>query len=716
MKNKSNTIIISKIVIIGIAFFFVLIFIKLFYVSLSKEVDNVNLQKFASNRNTKKQTLYANRGSIFDVNGETLAQNTNSYTVIAFLEEKRTTDLKNPRHVVDINSTAEALSPLLNMDKESLVKLMSQDLYQVELGPGGRNISELLKEQIEALDLPGISFTTSTKRWYKMGDFASYIIGYAKQNDKDEIKGELGIEEEFNKDLKGENGSTEYQSDIYGYKIANTPEKTTYSIAGNDIYLTIDNNIQIILENSIDKFENEYDYTWINFTVANAKTGAIVGSASSPSYDPNKLNISSYLTPLTQYSYEPGSTMKIFSFMAAMENGVYNPDELYESGTMKIGEYTIKDFNKVGFGTISYDVGFAYSSNIAAANLAKKLGKSKLRDFYEKLGFGSKTGIELPDEYEGKINFKYDIETANASFGQGITTTPVQTIQALTTLTNDGDMLKPYIVDKIVNPETKEVIYEAKVNKTKDVVSKPTIKKMQELMNLVVYGGYTSASMYAPSNITIAGKTGTAQIGDAENGGYLTGAYNYIKSFAGYFPYEDPEYIIYVSVKQLQQTAYSPLPTLVRSVVEDISKTKSITETENVNSSEKMTTITNYISKKTDVLELDDKLNTILLGNGDYVINQYPNNKTKVNNGTKLFLLTNGNTFEMPNTKGWSSSEIFNFCKLIGLKYTFEGYGYVESTSIEPNSIIDINAELEIVLKPKGEISQEEKKNDDNGQ
>ena len=299
------------------------------------------------------------------------------------------------------------------MTKEQVLKLLNQDLYQVELGPGGRGITELTKKEIEKLNLPGIDFIFSTKRYYKMGNFASYIIGYARPNDKEEISGEMGIEKYYNDKLKGKDGKKTYQQDAYGYQL---PDNSKHPVLieeaedGNDIYLTIDNNIQLIAENAVYNLADKNDLKWVTFSVMEAKTGAIVASASSPSFNLNTLdNIESYLNPLTSYTYEPGSTMKIFSFMAAIENGIYNGEDTFDSGTIKLKDKTvIKDFNNVGWGKISYNKGFAYSSNVAATLLAQKLGTKKLKTFYENLGFGKNTGIELPGELPGKINFNYE--------------------------------------------------------------------------------------------------------------------------------------------------------------------------------------------------------------------------------------------------------------------------------------------------------------------
>ncbi len=703
MKKKRNpTIKINMIFIVGISLLFCLIIIRIIYISMAKEVDGVNLSTFAANRNTEKKTLYANRGTIYDVTGEILAQNVNSYTVIAYLSSSRTTDDKNPQHVVDKQATAQALAPLINMSEEQILNLLNKDAYQVELGPGGRGITELVKSQIEELNLPGIDFISSTKRYYKMGDFASYTIGYAKKDEDGEINGEMGIEEYFNDILKGKDGYTEYQKDLNGYQMPNTPSLTKDPTSGKDIYLTIDNNIQILLENSLDAIDNEYESEWITMTVADAKTGAIVATASNPSFNLNTLEgIENYLSPLVSYSYEPGSTMKIFSFMAAMEYGLYNGSETYMSGTINIGDDKVVDFNKgVGWGQITYDQGFTYSSNTAATMLAQKMGRAKLKDFYEKLGFGSPTGITLPGEESGKLAFKYDIEVANAAFGQGILVTPIQMIQALTTLTNDGVMLKPYIVDKIVDSDTNEVVEQYKRTEVATIASSATVEKLKSMMYDVVYSGFTDAKFYQPNNVTLIGKTGTAQIA-SPTGGYLTGEYDYIRSFAGIFPQEDPQYIIYIAAKQLQGPI-SRLAKVVTNVVEEVAKYKNITETENAIDESKIITLDNYIS--TDVQTTKDNLQAkgltpIIIGNGSKIINQYPIKGNTIVAGSKVMLLTNDSNYVMPDVSGWSRSDIVTFCKLIHLNYQINGSGKVQSTSIATGSLIDQNSTLIINLE-----------------
>lgn len=695
-RRKKNTVTINKAIMLCVVLSFLAAIIKVCIVSLSKEVDGLNLAQFADSRNTEKEILYAKRGSILDVNGEELAQSVNSYTVIGYISKKRTTDENNPEHVVDKEKTAKELAPLLNVSEEQIIKLLSKDLYQVDLK---RGVSELTKSKIESLDLPGIDFVESTKRWYKMGNFASYIIGYAQADENGKIIGKMGIEAKYDDVLTGTDGYTEYQKDAYGYKMPQTTPIVVDAKSGNNVYLTIDNNIQMFVENGIKEVTNKVDMDWLVFEVMDAKTGAIVASGSSPNFNLNTLdNIENYLNPLTSYEYEPGSTMKIFSFMSAMENGKYDGNAKYQSGTIKVEDSTIKDFNGVGWGVITYDQGFAHSSNVAATHLAQSIGRDKLKETYQKLGFGSKTGIELPGENVGDINFYYNTEVATASFGQGITTTPIQNLQALSSLTNEGNVLKPYIVSKIVD-HNGNTIFEAERTVVNKVASKETAEKLLSLMYNTVYEGPTDAKFFKADNVTIVGKTGTAQIASS-TGGYMTGDYDYIKSFAGVFPYENPEYIVYVSTKRLKGS-FREVANITKKIIEEIAKYKNITDTVEHIDKSKIITLDNFIS--TSVLDTEEKLKKlnlqpVIIGDGKYVINQYPLKKTKVEKGSKVFLLTNSENYTMPDVTNWTSSEIISFCNIIGLKYELNGYGKVESTSLEVGSTIDLNIKLTINL------------------
>ena len=685
----NNAVKINKFLIIGIVLLFGLVIGKLIYVSISTNIDNINIKDFALSRTTGSKTLYASRGSIYDVSGEILAENVNSYTVIAYLDSKRTTNLKKPLHVVDIESTVNALAPLIGMDADRMRTLLSKDAYQVELGPEGRGISELLKEKIEKLNLPGIDFIKESKRYYPYGTFASYIIGYAKKNDNGEIVGEMGIESYFDQELSGENGYYKYQKDAYGYKIANTPVQEKKAKNGYNIELTIDSNVQMYLENAINDLIQNYSTDWVIATIADAKTGAIVGSASSPTFDPNKLNITNYNNPLVSYTYEPGSTMKIFSFATSIEKGQYKGDELYDSGKINVDEYEIKDWNDKGWGRITYDVGFTYSSNVAATLLAQKLGKETLLDYYTDLGFGQKTGIELLGEMKGKVNFMYASELASASYGQGITVTPIQMIQALTTITNGGTLLKPYVVNKIIDQNGK-IIEEGKREEIKKIYSEDTINKIIDLMDKTVNGddNLATGKSYQTDQVRLIGKTGTAQY-ISETGGYTSGTKN-IRSFAGMFPKDDPQYIIYVAIKDLEGTS-SAIGGMTKSIVESIAKYKNLSDRESNKDESKYVVLDNYLNKnKNDVISLLESkgLKPIVVGDGDVVVNQYPIKNKNIIIGSKVYLKTNSDNKNMIDITGWNKTEVINLMNFMEVDYEINGVGKVVSFNIPVGNAI----------------------------
>jgi len=707
--QKKRTIKIHIPVVIILIASFLFAALRVGQIAISREVDGVDIAEFAKNRNTTTKSLYASRGSIYDVNGETLAQSVNSYTVVAYLSESRTKDIKNPRHVIDKERTARELSPIINMSEEDIMARLNMKMasgatpYQVELRPGGAAISELHKQQIDSLELPGIGFIKSTKRYYKMATLAPYIVGYARADDDGKINGEMGIESYYNFELTGEDGSSTYETDAYGYRLPNSTEKRIEPKEGKDIYLTIDSNIQMFLEQAVQGLSDKNKMSWLTFTIADAKTGAILGSASNPTFNLNKQDMTSYLDPMVSYQYEPGSTMKIYAFLAAMEAGKYNGSDTYQTGELKAGDSIIHDFNEVGWGNITYDEGFARSSNTAAGRLALKIGSEKLRSFYEKAGFGKKTGITLPGEVDGTIKFTYESEIATAAFGQGITTTPIQNIQALTMIANDGVMLKPYIVDKIVDPGTKEVIYQGGREEVGQVASKDSIDKIRQLMSDAIYLNLTDARYYQPDNIKLIGKTGTANI-PSPNGGYLPASasspLNYVRSFAGLFPADDPKYVMYVSVKQFDGSI-KKLADAVKTVVEEVAKYKDIDEKEYDRYDQEIVTLDNYLN--TSIEETEEKLKAlrltpIIVGDGKYVINIYPKKGNKVLAGSKVFIKTSQSNYTMPDVTGWSENEIITFCNFIGLRYNISGYGRITTQSIEAKAQIDSDSVLTVEL------------------
>lgn len=674
-------------------------------------VGDETITAFVKNRNTKEEVILPTRGSIRDDSGNILAEDVASYTVIAYLDPSRSENSKEPLHVVDVNVTAEKLAPYLDMDVSVLKTLLSKDAYQVELGPGGRDLSQIEMEEIKNLNLPGIDFTTSSKRYYPNGDFASYVIGYTV-NDEDEDgnewkNGQLGVEEYFNETLTGTSGYVTYEKDRYGYKIANGREYKEDADDGDDIYLTLDSNIELFTENAVKKMASDSEAEWAFMVVADAKSGAILAYSTTPSFDPNKRNMTSYIDPLTGYTYEPGSTMKIFSYMCAIESGNYNGDATYHSGEITFEasdgtKTTIHDWNKIGWGDISYDYGFAMSSNVGAAMLLenKFITKKDLSSCYAKYGFGKITNFTLNREESGSIKFNYDIDAASATFGQGITVTPIQMIQAMTTISNDGKMLKPYLIDKIVDTDTGESSYDATKEVIDTVASSSTVDKLKKLMASVVCNDSLkcTGSAYYMEDYPIIGKTGTAQIYDEKTGTYMSGESDYIYSFAGLYPGNDPEIIIYAAIKRPKDTTNYIAPA-IKDVVVNTSKYLNI-----VVDDSKSTTyeIGNYVNKEVNNVSSEitgSGMKLFVLGSGKKVIRQYPLADSKLYNGSVVVLLTDTYDKKMPNLVGLSYKDAVNILKLMEVKYNVNGNGYVVSQSVKEGEIVSDDVTVNLELK-----------------
>lgn len=706
MKKKArNQVKFNKLLLVFGLFSFALIIARMTYLSLSLKVDGIDLEKFASKRTTERQTIQAKRGTIYDCNGNVLAENVSSYTLIAYLSESRTIDSKKPQHVVDKELTAEKLAPILGMDKEKILNLLNKDVYQTEFGSKGKELTELTKSKIEELNLPGLDFIENQKRYYPNGDFLSYTLGYAKQDENGNIVGEMGLEKLYNEQLSGTDGFIEYQKDAKGYKIPGTKEIVQDAVDGEDIYLTIDQSVQLIVDDAMKDAYKNSKYDWFTIMIADANTGAILASTSSPSFNPNTRNITNYLDYNIAQAYEPGSTMKIWSFMAAMEAGVYNGSETYRSGSYTAKDGTvINDWDPNGWGYITYDKGFQMSSNVAAMNLVNKMSGNYLRNFYKKLGFGSKTGIELPNEVSGSLKFTYETEILNASFGQGITTTPIQNIKALTTLTNKGTLLSPYIISEIKDHSTNEVSYKNQRKEIEQVASEQTVNKLKDLMYDTVNISGNTGVLYRLEGYALAGKTGTAQIADTKNGGYLRGASDIVSSLSAIYPKNNPKIVLYTSLYRPVGGSSYAVNNAVKQIIKNITKYYNI----DINVEESKENITSYkvksyINQNKDnaVNELNNNnIKSVIIGDGNKIINQYPSKNTTINSKEKVFLLTNGQ-IKIPNMNGWSKKDVKKYCSLVGMEVTFEGNGYVTGQSIPEGTIINKDTKLNINLSQK---------------
>ncbi len=698
--------------------FFGLLFFLLIYrfvsIQITGEAEGKALAAKASEIYLKSRVLEAKRGTIYDQKGEVIAEDTSAFKLIAILDESVSSDPKNPKHVVDIEKTAQVLSEYIDLSvSEIREKLDNNELFQVEFGNAGRDISHQIKKEIEAEKLPGITFIKESKRFYPNGVFSSHLVGFVQEKEVDKgttiTEGVMGIENSFNELLKGEDGTLEYKSDVWGYILPNSEEHLTPPKDGKDLYLTIDKKIQTFLEEAMNQVVVDHKPKKILAVVADPKTGKILGMAQRPTFHPDSREgiDGNWTNQIVESSYEPGSTMKTFSLAAAVNEGVFNPNEKYESGKYYVEGVPspIKDWNNgQGWGVIPYLEGVQRSSNVAFANLLEKIGEDRYRQYLDLFGFGNPTGIDIPNENPGQILYNYQIEKVTTIFGQGTTVTPLQLIQAETAIANGGKMMKPYVIDKVVDPKTGEIIEETKPTVVGEPITKDAAEKVREYLASTVTSEAGTGRIFAIDGYNVAGKSGTAQILDKENGGYMIGKENYLFSFLGMAPAEDPQLIVYVAVLQPELKATEigsdPVSKIFNPVMLNSLKYLNIKPEEKIEiNKHSMPSVKGLSVENAKTVIEKMGVQPILIGNGSKIVEQQVKPKEEILEREKVILLTDGE-MTIPDMTGWSMRDVLKVANLTGLKLNVTGSGFVSSQNIAPNSPVQKNDPLVVTLSP----------------
>ncbi|MFB6466539.1 penicillin-binding transpeptidase domain-containing protein [Cytobacillus sp. Hz8] len=715
-KQKNMNIGAAILLVIFCLLFFVLIF-RFVGIQVTGKIDGVNLSVKAYQKYMKVESLDAKRGNIFDRTGKIVAEDTSTFTVVAILDKKMTIIPKEPQHVTDPEKTARELSKYIDLKESEIYRILTKKKKQVEFGKAGRGLTYEQKNQIEALKLPGIIFNRETKRFYPNGYFASHLVGYADQKNN-KMVGQLGIEKSMDHELTGTNGKIDYESDLWGYLLPNSKEKVKPAKNGNDVYLTIDKKIQTFLEESLTKVQKTYNPKKIIAIVANPKTGEILAMGQRPTFDPMTRDgiENSWHNLAIEESYEPGSTMKMFTLSAAVQENVFNPNAWYKSGTYAVGPNIVPDHNGgVGWGTITYLEGVQRSSNVAFAKIAKEqLGFTKFRQYLTKFGFDKPTGIDLPNETSGKILFQYPIEKATTAFGQGTAITPIQQIQAATAVANDGKMMKPHVVDKVVDPNTNKVIKQVEPEVAGQPISAATAKEVRDILETVITSKKgTGYEIYNIPGYDVAGKTGTAQIPDP-NGGYLEGYKNYVFSFLGMAPKDDPELIMYVAVQQPEIDASvsgsEPVSMIFKSVMKNSLQYMNIKPTKQ--KKKEIITVPDLTTMSVDEAKqaLEQKgVELEVLGTGDQVHAQLPEKGTTILEGEKVVVKTTGK-MAIPNLVGWSLRDVLKVTEIADLKLNSTGEGYVTKQNMKAGTEIKKGDYLVVNLQTAQEQIEGKKK------
>ncbi|WP_445613912.1 penicillin-binding protein [Geobacillus sp. YF-1] len=687
---------------------FSLLFARFIQLGWTGKAEGHPVAEIAEQQRKQTRTLEAKRGTIFDHNGGILAQDVPSYTLVAVLDPNMTTDPNHPRHVVDPEKTAKKLAPLLGMDVEKMERILTKKAKQVEFGSYGRNISFELKRKIEALDLPGIAFIRDTTRFYPNGTFASYVVGYAQKNEHNETVGQMGIEKQLDRYLREKDGYVSFDGDANGFRLPGGKEHIVKPNNGANVYLTIDEKIQTFLEDAMNGVEKQYRPKKMIAIVADPKTGKILAMATRPSFDPNKRNITNFFNDAISYPYEPGSTMKVFTLAAAINEGVYNGNETYRSGSYKVGPNTIRDHNDVGWGTITFNEGVQRSSNVAFSILVKeKLGEDRFLQYLHRFHFDQKTGIDLPNEAVGQIRYRYPIERITTGFGQGTSVTPIQQIQAATAIANDGKMMKPYVIEKVVDPDSGKVLLDHEPTVVGEPITAETARKVRDILETVVTSEHGTGRPYQIEGYRVAGKTGTAQIPSAA-GGYLTGRENYIFSFLGMAPADDPKLLMYVAVQQphldVTETGAAPVSQIFTTVMKSSLQYLHIQPVEEKRTEEKAAQrpLDSFIGQPAELAAKQVKESgyvPVVIGRGRSVEDQLPQAGEDVLVGERVVLKTDG-TAAMPDLRGFSLRNAMKVARVLGLRPSTKGSGYVISQNIRPGAEVRKGDYLIVELAP----------------
>ncbi|MDU0989590.1 MAG: penicillin-binding transpeptidase domain-containing protein, partial [Enterococcus faecium] len=638
--------------------------------------------------------------TIYDRNGVALAEDASSYSIKAILSKTYTSgDKKLYVEEKNFDKIAEILHKNLSIDKKDALNILEdgakKELYQVEFGSYGKNISQETKQNIEAdmkkEGVAGLYFVDHQARMYPNGVFSSHFIGYAVP-DKDEngLVGKLGLESAYNDILSGKDGKIIYQKDNFQNPLPGTVAEEEKAVDGQDIYTTLDSRLQSYLETLMDQVNEEYQPEELTAVLMKAKTGEILAMGQRPTFNPETMEgltgeDAIWRNFLVQDSYEPGSTMKVFTTAAAIEEGEFNENETFQSGKIQVEDATINDHDFGEKGVLTMRQALSWSSNVGMVILEQRLG-GRWYNYLQKLGFGQSTHSGLDDEVNGALPTSNIVDRAMSAYGQAVGVTNFQMMKAFTSIANNGTMIQPRYISKVVDPQTGE----ERTTQTEVLgqpFSKETTEKVREYMRDVVESeNYGSAyGVYSVPGYNVSAKTGTAQIA-SDTGGYQTGDTAYLYSIVEMVPSEDPDYVLYLTMKHPKTYDRMALAKIANPLMKramDFKETEEDTDTET--KTEKVS-VADYRNLEADVAAADAQksgLQPVVIGNGKKVHKQSTANGDQLISGEKLILYTGGDKL-MPDVTGWSKADIMKLGKILGIEVSFDGDGYCVKQELAP--------------------------------
>lgn len=726
IRRKPKTV--STIMIVTLVTIMLLV-TDVFCVAIGKTHPNsgTDLNLYVDSSNTVVDYTKAMRGNLYDRNGNVIAQDTRTYNIVCILDESRPSIDGEISYVKDKETTASALSKILMIDYDKVLALLNQDVYQTELGNAGRNLSKNTKDEIEALQLPGIEFTDSIQRLYPNHTFASNLIGYAIADESGSTVGQMGLELYLDSYLSGQDGKRVYQVDKNGYVLPGMKEENVSAVNGNDVYLTLDVSIQQALETAFKETEEKFNATSVWGGVMELDTGKVVAWGQSPSFDPNSLeNITNYNNIGSQSAYEPGSTMKTFVWAAAINEGKYdgsaladgnefcwtsdadnNPSKTSQDNAMGACIYNA---NRKKWGTVTLDDGLVYSLNSVAATIETEVITPAIYEQYlDDFGFFQKVDTDGLPESEGIKQFTWPADKLSLSYGQGSTVTMLQMFQAHSAIFSDGTMVKPYFVESIRDPyDSSNVIYQAETEATGNPITEESAKKIQSILYEVVNRSDGTARFFKIPECELIGKTGTAEV--AGNDGKYESGRN-IASVMLAMPADDPKVLVYYAFDAaytVEMATYTePQKSLLRKIAQvygfsqDDSSVAVVTTDENADVELVETSMPSLLNHTVEYAKNQlDGSNTqlIVLGGGNNVIDQYPKTSDTLTSGDRVFLLTDSNSFEMPDLTGWTRKDVAALWSITGFGFELSEEGVVTSQSVPAGTTVTKGTVIQVVF------------------
>ncbi|MFV8763929.1 penicillin-binding transpeptidase domain-containing protein [Aerococcus urinaeequi] len=700
-KNRKKTI----RAMMGLAGFLLLIFgIRLTQIMVFGTVNGQDLSEQAQNLYDRSSILSAQRGTIYDVGGNPLAMDATSYSLYAVLTDEWS-EPEDPQYVVDKKNTAQVLSQYIDLTADEILeRLNTQDASQVEFGTAGQDLTYAEMKAIDDQNLPGIMFNETPTRMYPNGVFASHLIGYAEYMEAgtaidSRLTGQMGLELSMDGILKGTNGRKSYQSSSTNVELSGTGQVEEETTDGSDVYLTLDSRLQTYLETLMTEVDEKYEPTSMTVMLVEPETGEIVAASQRPTFNlETKEGIDDmWQNLLVEKAYEPGSTIKVLTVAAAIEEGVFDPDSFYDSSPVTMGDSTIADYNGIGWGVITELEGLSQSSNTLMIHLVKEMGYDVWESYIREFGLLQETGSGFANEASGSMNYDYEADKVTTGFGQGIYVTPYQMMQAFTAIANDGNMMKLQLVNRYEEDGTIQVVEPEVVSSP---ISKETANKTLEYLQSVVYADTGTGAAYDLDDYTVSAKTGTAEVFNLETNTYEAGLTKYLYSVVGFVPSEDPQYVLYITAEQpknLETTASDMMTEIYTPLLTRALEYNALGDSESVVTATVPDVSGLTVGEAQQNLSDASFVNVEVIGDGEKIVSQTPAVNEEVSVTQPIFLMSDDTNPTMPDFTGLNASASQALTSLLGIEVELEGEGVVVGQSIAVGE--QVNNDKTIVLQ-----------------